>query len=86
MVPKQDLKNLIEDAELCHDFSKVCKQRVLQMDQRGALANDIINDQEKTLVYMEKENKRLKMKDYFINPWVGAALGLAAGMVIQSRL
>lgn len=56
------------------------------MDQRSSMANDIINDQEKTLAFMEKENHRLKKKDYFMNPWVGLALGLASGMVLQSQL
>lgn len=57
-----------------------------QMAARGALADSVIEDQEKTLAFSEAEVKRLKIKDYFINPYVGAALGIAAGMIIQSQL
>lgn len=86
MVPRQELKSVIDDVEMCHDFAKTCKTRVEQLGQRSALADSIIHDQEKTLAYMESETKRLKTKNYFINPYVGLALGLAAGMVIQSQI
>ncbi len=86
MVPKEQLRSVIEDSQLCHDYAKTCKTRVEQLGERGTLADSIIADQEKTLAYMESENKRLKIKDYFVNPYVGAALGIAAGMILQSQV
>ena len=85
MVPRSDLKELVQSNEMCRDFSLVCQKRVGLLEAYKSEADKLIDEQSRRNVKDKEELDRVNRRNNFLYPGLALLLGIVGGAVIQSR-